>query len=265
MALADLGTRSLFYERRGTGAPLLLIQGMAGHHRMWGEPFLSDLGRDFDVIAMDNRGIGESTDVPGDFTVGDLAEDVHGLLDALGIDDTHLVGISLGGMVAQEFVLRYPERVRRLVIGCSYCGGPGASLRAPGPLRMMAAMQTRDVEQAIRAAYVSNLSAQYAADERHYAPFKEVSLAVAPPVNVVMRQAKAAFAHDTSARLGEIKNPTLVLHGDEDDMLEYLNGELIAKLIPGAQLHTFEHTGHLFWWEHPEQSAELIRRHCLEG
>ena len=263
MPLADLGTRKIYYERRGSGEPLLLIQGMAGHSKIWGEPFLSALARDFDVIVMENRGIGESTDVPGDFTVVDLAEDVVELLDTLGVPDAHVVGISLGGMIAQELVLRHPERVRRLVIACSYCGGPEASLRSPGPLRMMTAMNTRDVEQAIRAGYVSNFSAEFAADEHNYAPFKEVALSVAAPVDVIMRQAKAAFGHDTSERLGEITTPTLVLHGDEDDMLEYLNGVLIAKLIPGSTFHTFDHTGHMFWWEHPEDSAALIREHCL--
>jgi pimeloyl-ACP methyl ester carboxylesterase len=264
MPLAELGTRDIFYERRGEGEPLLLIQGMAGHRKMWGEPFLSALARDFDVITMENRGIGESSDVAGDFTVVELADDVARFLDALGLSDVYVVGISLGGMIAQELVLRHPERVRRLVIGCSYCGGPGASLRAPGPLRMMTAMQTGDIEQAIRAAYVSNFSAQFAAEERNYAPFKDIALAVTAPVDVIMRQAKAAFGHDTSARLGQITTPTLVLHGDEDDMLEYLNGQLIAKLIPDARLHTFERTGHLFWWEHPEESAALIREHCLD-
>jgi pimeloyl-ACP methyl ester carboxylesterase len=264
MPSVDLGTRRIFYERRGSGEPLLLIQGMAGHHKIWGEPFLKALARDFDVIVMENRGIGESTDVPGDFTTLDLAEDAIALLDALGLHDAHVLGISLGGMAAQELVLHHPDRVRRLVIGCSYCGGPGASLRAPGPLRMMTAMQTRDVEQALRAAYVSNFSAGFAEDENHYGPFREVALAVAAPVDVIMRQAKAAFAHDTSARLGDISVPTLVIHGEEDDMLEYLNGQLIAKLIPDADFHTFDHTGHLFWWEHPEQSAALIRQHCLD-
>jgi pimeloyl-ACP methyl ester carboxylesterase len=263
MAFAELGSRRLFFDRRGAGEPLVLIQGMAGHHEIWGKKFLSELARDFDVINIDHRGIGESDDVAGDFTVHDLAEDVVAVLDALGIADAHVLGVSLGGMIAQDLVLNHPERVRRLVIGCSYCGGPGASLRASGPIRMMTAMQTRDVEQAIRAAYVSNLSAAFAADEHNYAPFKKASLAVAAPVNVILRQAKSAFAHDVSARLGEIETPTLVLHGREDDMLEYLNGELIAKLIPSANLHTFEETGHLFWWEHPVDSAALIREHCL--
>jgi pimeloyl-ACP methyl ester carboxylesterase len=263
MPFAQLQGRRLYYERRGSGEPLVLVQGMAGHHAIWGEPFLTALARHFDVINLDHRGVGDSTDVPGDFTVLDLAEDVVALLDALGIRDAHVVGASLGGMVAQELVLHHPDRVRRLVIACSYPGGPGSSLRAAGPIRMMSASQTRDVEQAIRAAFVSNLSADYVADERNYDTFKTVSLSVAVPVHVILRQAKAVFVHDASARLGSIEAATLVIHGREDDMLEYLNGELIAKLVPGAELYTFEHTGHLFWWEHPDESAEVIRRHCL--
>ena len=262
MPLADLGGRVLFYERRGAGDPLLLIQGMAGHHHVWGEPFLDALSRSFDVVAYDHRGIGESTDVPGDFTVADLADDAAALLDRLGWAAAHVLGVSLGGMVAQEFALRHPQRLRRLVIGCSYCGGDGASLRAAGPIRIMTGINTHDEEQAVRAAYVSNLSAAFAADERHYAPFRAATLAIEPPMSVIVRQAKAAFAHDVQARLGEVRVPTLVLHGDEDDMLEHLNGQLIAARIPGARLHTFPDTGHMFWWERPEETAALVVRHC---
>jgi 3-oxoadipate enol-lactonase len=263
MPTADVGGRRLFYERRGAGEPLLLIQGMAGHHGSWGEPFLTALARDFDVISFDQRGMGGSDDVPGDFTVADLADDAAALLDALDRPDSHVVGVSLGGMVAQELALRHPARVRRLVIGCSYPGGAGASLKASGPIRMMTAMHAHDEAQAVRAAYVSNLSAAYAADERNYAAFSAMALSVPAAVPVILRQAKAAFAHDASTRLGAITAPTLVLHGDEDDMMELLNSELIAAAIPGAALHVFEHTGHMFWWEHPAAAAEVIRDHCV--
>ncbi|MGN6607200.1 MAG: alpha/beta fold hydrolase [Jatrophihabitans sp.] len=262
MPRAQLNGRGLYYERRGDGPPLLLIQGMAGHHRTWGEPFLTALARDFDVVAYDHRGIGESDDVAGDFTIGDLADDAAALLDDLGWTSAHVLGVSLGGMVAQELALQHASRVRTLVLGCTYPGGEGASLRAAGPIRMMTAMNTRDVEQAVRAAYVSNLSAGHIADERHYAAFHEMALSVAAPVPVILRQAKAAFAHDAGDRLAGIAVPTLVLHGDEDDMMEHLNAEVIAAAVPGARLVTFEHTGHMFWWEHPERAAALIREHC---
>src|SRR5919197_6681477 len=99
----------LSYFRRGQGEPLLLIMGMGGHHRMWREEFLALLEPHFDVVAYDHRGIGESDRAEGPFSVADLADDVAGLIAALGWERAHVFGISLGGMVAQELVLRHPE------------------------------------------------------------------------------------------------------------------------------------------------------------
>lgn len=265
MPLADLGGRTLYYERRGTqGAPpLLLIQGMAGHHGIWGEPLLTRLERDFDVVTYDHRGIGDSTDVPGAFSTAELAADALALLDVLGWDTAHVFGISLGGMVAQELVLARPDRVRRLVLGCTYAGGAGSTLDAPGPLRMLEAMNSGDAVASVRAAFQANLSPSYTADDTRFEPFMTAALSVVVPVELVLRQAQSAFGHDTSARLPALDVPTLVLHGDADDMVRYSNGVRIAGLVPGARLHTFEGVGHLFWWERPEESAELIRQHCL--
>src|SRR5215207_2055432 len=92
----------LFFERRGEGEPLLLIQGMAGHSLHWGEPFLRELERDFELILYDHRGLGRSAPHEGAFTIADLAGDAAALLDGLGLDDAHVLGISMGGMVAQE-------------------------------------------------------------------------------------------------------------------------------------------------------------------
>jgi 3-oxoadipate enol-lactonase len=265
MPHVELGSRSLYYERRGTGAPLLLIQGMAGHHAMWGEPLVDLLARDFDVVAYDHRGIGESTDVPGDFSTADLAADAVAVLDGLGWDAAHVLGISLGGMVAQELAIAHPDRIQSLVLGCTYCGGPGSSLAAPGPLRMLQAMNTGNADAAVRAGFLANLSSAYTVDESHYAPFKAVALAVGIPVPLVIRQAKAGFVHNTSARLEQITAPTLILHGTDDEMIGYENGQLIAGLIPGSRLHTFDGVGHLFWWERPDETAELVRKHALGG
>jgi 3-oxoadipate enol-lactonase len=241
----------------------LLIMGMAGHVALWSEPFLTELERDFEVVAFDNRGIGESTDVPGQWTVVDLAEDAAAILDAVGWDSAHVMGISLGGMIAQELTLRHPERVRRLVLGCSYSGGDGSSLLAPGPMRMMEAMNSGDAERAFRAGYEANLSTAYIADEAHWTAFRAVAGSAVVPVPVVMRQAQAAFVHDTSARLREITAPTLVIAGTEDQMLVHINSELIASLIPGARLLSFDGVGHLFWWERPVETASAVREHCL--
>jgi pimeloyl-ACP methyl ester carboxylesterase len=236
---------------------------MAGHHGIWGEPLLARLGQDFDVVAYDHRGVGESTDVPGQFTTADLAGDAVALLDVLGWDTAHVFGISLGGMVAQELALGRPDRVRRLVLGCTYAGGAGSRLDAPGPMRMLEAMNTGNAIASVRAAFEANLSPTFTADESHFEPFMTAALSVVVPVELVLRQAQSAFLHDTSTRLPALDVPTLVLHGNADDMVRYSNGVQIAGLIPGARLHTFDGVGHLFWWERPDETADLIREHCL--
>jgi pimeloyl-ACP methyl ester carboxylesterase len=237
--------------------------GMAGHVALWSEPFLTELERDFEIVAFDNRGIGESTDVPGQWSIVDLAEDAVAVLDAVGWASAHVMGISLGGMIAQELALRHPDRVRRLVLGCSYSGGEGSSLLAPGPMRMMEAMNSGNAERAFRAGYEANLSSAHIADEANWAAFRDVVGSAAVPVPVVMRQAQAAFVHDTSARLPELTAPTLVIAGTEDLMLVHVNSELIASLIPGARLLSFDGVGHLFWWERPAETAAAVREHCL--
>src|SRR5690349_12678832 len=102
MAIARVGDVELSYERAGTGEPLLLIMGMSGTARHWGDPFLDALRKDFDVIAFDHRGVGESTQLEGAITIADMAEEAAGLLGALGIESAHVVGVSMGGMIAQE-------------------------------------------------------------------------------------------------------------------------------------------------------------------
>lgn len=263
MSLAEIGDRVLSYQRRGAGQPLLLIEGMAMHHQVWGEPFLDALAADFDVVTYDHRGIAESTDLAGEFSIVDLAEDAVALLESLGWDSAHIMGISMGGMVAQELVLNHPERARSLVLGCTFAGGEGSTLAAPGPMRMFEAMQTGDADLAVRAGFEANLSPSYVADDAHWQQFHTVALAQHVPVPVVMRQAQAAFGHDTSARLPALSTPTLVLHGTLDQMLSHSNGEHIAGLIGGSTFVSFDEVGHLFWWERHDDTVTAVRTHCL--
>lgn len=260
---ADLGSHRLYYERRGSGEPLLLIQGMGGHHRSWGEPFLGRLDDRFDVVVYDHRGIGTSTDVPGRFTIGDLADDAGALLDVIGWSDAHVMGISLGGMVAQELALRHAEQVRTLVLGCTYAGGEGSLLGAPGPLRMLEAMNTGDAALATRTAYEVNLSQAFRSDEGHFERFAAMALTVNVSVSTVLRQAQAAFLHDASARLAQITAPTLVVHGTADDMIVAANGDHVAGLIAHSRLERLDGVGHLLWWEQPDVVAGLVTAHCL--
>ncbi len=260
MPVIPVGDIELSYERSGSGPPLLAIMGMSGTALHWGEPFLAELRESFDVIAYDHHGVGESSHLDGELTIAQLAENAHGLLAALEIDATHVLGISMGGMVAQELALAHPESVLTLTLGCTYCGGEGSAHAAPEVIqRLFEAMSSGDRERAIRAGWEINVSAQKAAEEDAYATFLEIAQRRPVAVPVVMAQAQAILAHDTRERLERLTMPTLVIHGTEDQMLPVQNGRLIASLIPDAQLEIFDGVGHLFFWEQPERSAELIR------
>jgi pimeloyl-ACP methyl ester carboxylesterase len=264
MPKVQVGDHELHYERGGSGEPLLMIQGMSGTHVAWGEPFLAPLRESFDVIAFDNRGIGLSGPVEGPFTIAEMAEDAAGVLDRLELESAHVVGISMGGMIAQDLALAHPERLRSLTLGCTYCGGLGARLMPRENVEILAAgMMSGDRDKAIRASYEVNLSPAFRADESRYAAFHEMATSVPAAKQTIELQAQAIFGHDTSGRLGEITTPTLIVHGTDDGVLPYPNGELIASLMPAARLETLEDVGHMFWWEQPERSAELIREHAL--
>jgi 3-oxoadipate enol-lactonase len=254
----------LHYERAGSGEPLLLIQGMSGTHVTWGDPFLAPLRERFDVIAFDNRGIGLSAPVDGPFSIVEMAEDTAALMEVLGLESAHVVGISMGGMIAQELALSHPERIRTLTLGCTYCGGPGSQLMPEENARkLMEAMASGDREQAIRASYEVNLSPSFRADEDRFAAFHEMATTVPAAKATIELQAQAIFGHDTSGRLAGLSKPTLVVHGTDDGVLPYPNGELVASLVPGARLETLVGVGHMFWWERPEIAADLIRAHAL--
>jgi 3-oxoadipate enol-lactonase len=263
MGLAKAGDIELSFDRSGDGPPLLLIMGMSGTKHHWGERLLEELRRDFDTIVYDHRDAGDSTRTGQSFTIADLAEDAAGLLRALEVDSAHVMGISMGGMVAQELALAYPDRLRSLTLGCTYCGGEGSLLTSEEVMRRLAeAMTSGDRERAIRTAWEVNVSASFAADEDAYARFLRTGMSYGLPVAVIMEQMRAIAAHDTSARLPDLSTPTLVVHGTLDELLPVQNGHMIAGLIPGARLEILDGIGHMFFLEVPERSAELVREHA---
>jgi pimeloyl-ACP methyl ester carboxylesterase len=265
MPHAAVDATTLYYERYGRGEPLLLIQGMSGTHLAWGERFLAGLGDDLDIVTYDHRGVGESGPQQQPVTILGLAEDAAGVLDALGWERAHVVGVSMGGMVAQELALRHPERVRTLVLGCTYPGGAGSQLADPALIQELAgAVLSGDRELALRTGFAANLSAAFVAEEANWGPFHTMATTLPVAVEVIMGQMQAVMGHDASARLGSIAAATLVVHGTEDRMLPVVNGELIARLVPGARLELLEGVGHMFWWEQPERSAALVRSHVTQ-
>jgi pimeloyl-ACP methyl ester carboxylesterase len=260
MPHAEIDGRKLFYEREGEGEPLLLIQGLSGNHLHWGEDFLALLRPHFDVIAFDNRGIGHSDPVDGPFSIADMADDSAGLLDALGVESAHVLGISMGGMIGQELALRHPEKVRTLSLGCTYAGGQDSATTDPAVVQRLGELfMTGRVEEALRYGFEVNVSPRFAEDPAHFALAKDVAAQLPAQLDLLMLQVQAVAGHDTSERLGDIEAPTLVIHGTVDQMLPVSNAHAIAARIPGSRLEIFEDVGHAFWWERPEEAARFVR------
>jgi pimeloyl-ACP methyl ester carboxylesterase len=263
MTLVKVGEIELDCERSGSGPPLLMIMGLSGTALHWGEPFLEALRPEFEVIVYDHRGVGASSRLSGHLTITQLAGDAAGLLDVLELDSAHVLGISMGGMVAQELALGYPERLRSLTLGCTSCGGDLGLHPAPEvPQKLAEGMMSGNRERAVRAAWEVNVSPSYAADPDAWTRFLEIGLRRSVAVPVIMEQMGAILGHDTCDRLPTLAPSTLVVHGTLDQMLPVQNGRLIAELIPGAPLEILEGVGHLFFWEEPERSAELVRAHA---
>jgi pimeloyl-ACP methyl ester carboxylesterase len=236
------------------------MSGTFGH---WSEPFLDELRSGFEVIAYDHRGVGESSPLEGELTIARLARDAAGLLGALEVDTAHVLGISMGGMVAQELALAHPERIRTLALGCTYCGGPGSSLASPQVVQRLAeGMSSGDRALAVRTAWEVNVSGEFAANADAFETFRAIR---AVPVPVIMAQMQACLAHDTSARLAELRMPTLIVHGTADQMIPVENAQVIHDHIPGSRLEIIDGVGHLFFWERPQHSAALVRDHATVG
>ena len=256
-------------ERSGAGPPLLMIMGLAGTRHHWNEAFLAQLRGDFELITFDHRGIARSSPAQEPFELADLARDAAALLDALELDSAHVLGISMGSMVAQELALAHPELVRTLTLGCTYCGGPHSVPTSREVLaRLAAGMSSGDYEVAARALWEVNVSAPVAADPEMWQRFLAAGREHRVPREVIVLQWQAIARHDTSARLGglaapPLAAPPLAIHGTADQMVDVANGRQTASLIPGCRLELMEGVGHLFFWEEPPRAAELVREHAL--
>ncbi len=253
----------LHVERRGEGPPLLLIQGMGASSAHWGEAFVRELEHDFELILYDHRGVGRSGPPTGDITIAGLAADALALLDALGIERAHLLGFSMGGMVAQEIALSAPQRVPALVLASTSAGGTQSKPTGADVVQALtSAALSGDRERLLRTGFGLVVSAPYAAVAENYATFAQVAREHPASIQILLEQQAAVVAHDTYGRLRTLDVPTLVIHGSEDRMLSAINGDLIASMVPGARFEPLEGVGHLVYWEQPERTARLVREHA---
>lgn len=249
----------LHYERTGSGEPLLCITGFTISSAVY-EPVLPLWGSKFDCITYDQRGSGRSGSPLRTTSLPELAADAARLLDALEVPSAHVFGISMGGMVAQELALRFPEKVRGLMLAGTTPGGPRAARPA---LKELAAVGL-DLAGSFREPGRPWLGPLLFSDRfRREHPERVRELlehfaAHGPTPWGANAHWWATVYHDTVSRLGRIQAPTLVLHGGEDRFAPLANAELLAGRIPDAELAVIPGTGHAFILEAPERSFEVM-------
>jgi 3-oxoadipate enol-lactonase len=248
MPTAQIGALEFYYERAGAGPPLLFISGTGGDLRAKPNVFDGPLARSFDVLGYDQRGLGRSSKPDVGYTMADYADDAAGLLDALGWASAKVVGVSFGGMVAQELALRHPAKVERLVLGCTSPGGEGG---ASYPFHDIQHLKGEERAKFLIPVSDTRRDAAWAAAnaETHA---QLVALGSADPfadepdhAMGARRQLETRAGHDTWDRLRQIACPTLIAAGRYDGVALPATQERMASRIPGAQLQFFD-GGHLF-------------------
>jgi len=260
MAIAKIGDIDIHYEIYGEGEPLLLIMGYGSHSGHWF--VLRDrLAREHRLILFDNRGTGRShkPDIP--YTAEMMTGDMTGLLDAAGIGATDVFGVSMGGMLAQELALRYPGRVKNLILGCTTCGGPNSVMSTPEATALLfdaGRAKLTDEEKAFSTIpWLWNqdfIDTHPEAVKRYVAHTTEYPT----PPHGYISQGNFMLTFDSYDRLPQIKAPTLVICGDKDRLIPFENSRILAARIPGSELVILENAGHGFISDSAEESGRII-------
>jgi 3-oxoadipate enol-lactonase len=233
----------IYWDERSVGEPVLLIMGLGYPSDMWWRtrPVLDGHYR---TIVLDNRGSGRSDVPPGPYPIPQMAADAVTVLDAAGVEGAHVFGISMGGMIAQELALEFPQRVRSLMLGCTAAGGPTAIRAEPEVTELLMNRGAMTPEQSAVAAI------PYVYDRNTARNRIEEDLAIRrgwfPKPEGYVAQLQGILGWESYSRLPQLNVRTLVIHGETDRLVPVANGELIAGRIPGAKLVRLPHASHIF-------------------
>jgi pimeloyl-ACP methyl ester carboxylesterase len=256
MAVVDVDGTKLYWEESGTGEPLLLIQGLGYSGAMW-HRVVPAFEQRYRVIRYDARGIGRS-DVPeGQYTIDLMASDAMAVLDAAGVDRAHVLGASLGGIVAQEVALSHPSRTQSLMLVCTHPAGTAAEWPGQDVLTMLAERAALPFEEAVRV----SIPFGYAPTTDPARIEEDIALRLAIPTSPTgyERQLFGGLGYPgTHDRLGQIAVPTLVLTGDVDRMVPPANTTILADAIAGARKVIIPGAGHIVFSDAPEAFVDSI-------
>jgi 3-oxoadipate enol-lactonase len=244
----------IYWDEQGPGDPLLLIMGLSYASNMWHRtrPFLA---QSFRTIAFDNRGIGRSDVPPGVYPIALMASDAAAVLDAAGVTSAHVFGVSMGGMIAQEFALQYPQRVRSLILGCTNAGGPHGVRAEPHVLQTLTrqGMTPQESSEAMIPFIYDAATPRARIDE-------DMALRMRwyPTLQGYMGQLQGILQWEAYSRIAQIAAPTLLIHGETDQLIPVANAPLLAERIAGAKLALIPHASHIFETDQPGVAVRAI-------
>ncbi len=252
MPFTDTPGFRMAYDVHGAGFPLLLINGLGSDRREWiGQ--VPAFARRFKVITFDNRGSGESESPQGPYTTALMADDAAAILSYLGIGKAHVLGASLGGMIAQEVALRHPGVVVRLVLACTSPGGDVSVRPSPEALSAFVRAPGGDREAELRRSIPFLYTERYQAEHPgEIEAFIARRLSAPASVEGYAAQLAAAVGHSAGERLRAIRAPTLVIAGTADRLVPPQNSGRIAERIPGAKLALLPGAPHRLFAENAE-------------
>jgi len=257
-----VGDLEVYYEQGGAGPRLLFISGTGGDLRRRPNAFERPIGQHFEILTYDQRGLGQTSKPDRDYTMAEYAEDAVGLLDALGWDRCHVMGVSFGGMVSQEIAIRYPKRVDRVVMACSSSGGAGNPSYPlhhylSDTLEERAARQTALSDNRRTPAWQAEHPEQFATAVDQTLAGLRVGADEPGRADGYRRQITARSQHDTYDRLPSIDAPVFICGGRYDGIAPIANQEALLRRIPGARMELFE-GGHGFLNEDPLAYERVI-------
>jgi len=250
---------NIYYEIHGVGFPLVMIMGFTGTSTFWSPYLIDGVSRHFKVIIFDNRGAGRTDKPDLDYTLKMMADDTAGLMDALGIERAHVLGLSMGGMIAQEFVLNHPEKVEKLILAGTHCGGSKAIFPPVEITDFLAGRTTKNNEEWIEREMPYLYPEEFIKYNPDYIERRKQGYLKFPlPDQSRKRNMLAAGRFKAGRRLKIITVPVLVIHGKKDRMMAYQNAEILANNILGAKLVLFENLGHDLFSPEPEKVNKVI-------
>lgn len=259
-AEAEINGIVMHYRVCGEGEPLLLIMGLSANADWWDGRFLELLAARFQVVTFDNRGAGRTTKAPGPYAIPLMVEDTLGLMDHLEWPSAHVLGVSMGGMIAQELALEHAERVRKLVLVVTSCGGQEQVPAGPEVLNALIMPREGLTDEDIARATLYLLYPQEFMREHPEVVDETLKALLIAPISphCFLSQLNAVGAWSDYTRLGSLGRPALVITGSEDILIPPENSRIIADAIPDGRLVEYEGGGHGLTSQFPEEVAKEV-------